>query len=69
MFPDVLTVRVNEPARGKVFTARLGSLGIGVQSRTLDVDEQEWEVCQRCPHFRSCYDLGMAKLALENALR
>jgi hypothetical protein len=69
MFPDLSKVEVNARMKGKVFTVQFNSVGIGVQSREMRVDEEQWERCVTCPHYRSCYDLSMAKLALFHALR
>ena len=68
MFPDLDRLEYNRPCRGKAFTALVTSQGIGVQSRTLDVDERQWDACQECPVYRPCYDLGMAKLSLTGGL-
>ena len=68
MFPGLDCMEHNRPCRGKAFTARVTSQGIGVQSRRLSVDEDEWNACQACPVYRSCYDLCMARLSLEDAL-
>ena len=68
MFPDLDCLEYNRPCRGKAFTALVRSQGIGVQSRHLSVDEKEWAACRECRLYRSCYDLCMAKLALDDAL-
>lgn len=68
MFPDLSRLQYNTPCAGAVFFARLDSCGIGVQSSTVDADRKAWERCLDCDHFRSCYDLGMAKLALAHAV-
>ena len=69
MFPDLAKLSVNRPLKGEVFTVQVNSVGIGVQSRGLVVDEEQWDRCLDCPQYRSCYDLSMAKLALGHALR
>ena len=68
MFPDLGGLDLNCPCRGKAFTALVTSQGIGVQSRNLEVNEAEWDACQACPVYRSCYGLCMAKLGLNGAL-
>jgi hypothetical protein len=68
MFPDLDRLEYNTPCRGKAFTVLVTSQGIGVQSRTVTVDEAGWEACQRCPAYRSCYDLCLARLSLQDAL-
>lgn len=68
MLPELDCLEYNRPSRGKAFTALVTSQGIGVQSRSLTVEETGWEACQACPVYRSCYDLCMAKLSLTDAL-
>ena len=68
MFPDLTRLEHNTPCRGKAFTALAASQGIGVQSRGLTVDQDEWDACQQCPVYRSCYDLCLALLSLRSAL-
>ena len=68
LFPDLDRLRTNEPCAGKAFTALITSQGIGVHSRQVEVDAAQWEACQRCPAYRSCYDLCMARLALRQGL-
>lgn len=67
MFPDLNHLRARQVARGKVFTLRLLSAGMGTQSREVVVDDAAWEACVRCPHHRACYDLSHAKLSLWHA--
>jgi hypothetical protein len=69
MFPDLSKLTVNTVCKGKAFTVQVNSIGIGVQSREIHMDEQGWKDCIECPHYHSCYDLSMAKLALWHALR
>jgi len=68
MFPDFTRLEHNTPCRGKAFSALVRSLGVGVQSREVTVDEAAWDACQRCPAYRSCYDLSMALFSLREAL-
>ncbi len=68
MFPDLDRLEHNQPCRGKAFTAVVKSQGIGIQSRSLTVDEKEWDACQACPVYRSCYDLCVARLTLGGTL-
>ena len=44
------------------------SVGIGDQDRRLTIDEAAWNECVKHPNFRACYDLSMARLAMEKAL-
>jgi len=64
IFPDVSSLAHNRPERGKCFTIEVTSLGMGIQDRRVTVDESEWDNCQRCPTYRSCYDLSLAVFKL-----
>ena len=68
LFPDPRQTRPNEIHAGKAFSFRLNSAGIGVQSTEVNVLPEEWEKCTGCWHYRSCYDLSMARLALAAAV-
>jgi hypothetical protein len=50
-------------------SATVTSVGSGVQGRTVTVDPRGWDECRRCADYRTCYDLSMAKLEVEVALR
>jgi len=45
------------------------SSGIGVQSRVVTVKPEEWGDFLKCPDYRTCYDLGMARLQLWQSLQ
>jgi hypothetical protein len=68
IFPDLLRMHANQRARGKVFSAFVRSVGVGVQERQVSVDESAWEECAKCPDYRTCYDLSMGKTVLEEAV-
>ena len=68
MFPDLTRLEHNRPCKGKAFTALTTSQGIGVQSRSVTVDEDLWDACQQCSAYRPCYDLSLALLWLRSAL-
>jgi hypothetical protein len=68
LFPNLLNLKTNQINRGRVASVVMQSEGIGVQRSELIVDSQAWEECVKTPHFRACYDLSMAKLALQGAL-
>ena len=71
MYPDDLHLRNNRPNKGKVFTVHLSS-SYGVittrKDRQIEVDIDEWDDCQKCPEFESCYKLSLARVALESAI-
>lgn len=68
LFPDFTRLRKNKPLESQAFTALVVSHGIGVQDRKLEVKRGGWERCIACADYRTCYDLGMAKLAMHTML-
>ncbi|MBT3379562.1 MAG: hypothetical protein HN742_25415 [Lentisphaerae bacterium] len=68
IFPDLPKLEHNRPCRGKVFTVSVQRCGPGVPSRSLALDQKEWDACQRCSFYQSCYDLCIAQLSLRSAL-
>jgi hypothetical protein len=68
IFPDMLDLRINRENRGKVFGAFVQSVGVGVQNRRVSLDSAAWEECTKCADYRSCYDLSLGKLALQEAV-
>lgn len=68
LFPDLLHLKTNQSNRGRVATIVMESRGIGVQRSELIVNNKAWEECVKTPHFRACYDLSVAKLALQSSL-
>jgi len=69
MFPDDLHLRNDVPNEGKVFTVRMDLAGGMMRSdRSIDIDIEQWDECQQCPEFDSCYKLCLAKVTLESAI-
>ena len=68
LFPDLLHLDHNVENRGRVASIFIESVGIGDQDRRLTIDEAAWNECVKHPNFRACYDLSMARLAMEKAL-
>ena len=71
MYPDDLHLHNNEPNKGKVFTVLLDSVGGVINTRTdrrIEVDVDQWDDCQKCPEFESCYKLCLAKATLESGI-
>ena len=71
MFPDDLHLKNNQPNKGKVFTAFVGFVGGMLPIRTdrsVEADIEQWDDCQQCPEFDSCYKLCLAKGTLESAV-
>ena len=69
MFPDDLHLRDNKPNKGKVFTVWVQLLGGMTRGdHQIKADFEEWDDCQRCPEFDSCYKLCLAKVTLESAV-
>ena len=71
MFPDDLHLKHNTPNEGKVFTVQLDTTG-GIIAKSIDrsvtVDVDQWDDCQQCPEFESCYKLCIARVTLESAI-
>ena len=71
MFPDDLHLKHNTPNKGKVFTVCLKTAGGVMQvssDRSIETNVDEWDDCQQCPEFDSCYKLCLAKVTLESAI-
>ena len=68
LFPVLDEVRVNETARGVAFSACVEGWGMGAKAKQTAVDADKFMECTRCPAYRTCYDLSMAKLALSTAV-
>ncbi|MCR9232343.1 hypothetical protein [Gimesia chilikensis] len=72
MFPDNLDKRDENTHAGKVFKVNIKPAMAGVlpvaPERTIEVDHAAWKVCRGCPEFVSCYQLSMAKIALQTAI-
>ena len=68
MLPDLDELDFNKPCAGKALTCQVNSQLIGVQSREVRVNVDEWAKCEACPEFRSCYDLSMAVFVLKEAI-
>lgn len=51
----------------KVFSVQI-DLPAGMMRRTevFDTDVAQWDDCQQCPEFDSCYKLCMARIAFES---
>ena len=69
MFPDMGHFERNRRVEGHAVSASVASVGAGVQGRTVTVNPEGWEECRHCSDYRTCYDLSMARLSIENALR
>lgn len=68
MFPDFTRLRRKEKLEGQAFTALVVSSGTGAQGRSLEVKHEAWGKCVACPDYRTCYDLSLAKLKMNNVL-
>ena len=68
IFPDLSRVENNKLLAGKVFKVRINCTGMMPQSRQLESDLQAWEECQRCEQYRGCFDLSIARLAIQGQL-
>ena len=68
LFPDLLRLDHNTENRGRIASIFFESLGLGIHSRRLTIDESAWCECVKHPNFQACYDLSMARLALQKAM-
>jgi len=70
LFPDLLDLPEDRPARGKVFTVLLRRAG-GMHrcSRSVSADMEQWDRCQQCPDYQGCYEFSMAKVAVQSAIQ
>jgi sulfatase maturation enzyme AslB (radical SAM superfamily) len=68
IYPDLSRVEYNKVLAGKVFKVRINCTGLMPQSRQLECELKEWEECQSCEHYRSCYDLSNSKLFMQQAM-
>jgi hypothetical protein len=68
IYPDLSVVDYNKVLAGKVFKIRVNCTGLMPQSRRLQCDLNEWEDCQACEHYQSCYDLSNSKLLMQRAM-
>ena len=65
IYHDLSRVEYNRVLAGKVFNLRINCTGVTPQSRQLECKLKEWEDCQACEEFRSCYDLSNSKLLMQ----
>ena len=68
MFPDFTRLERKKKLEGRAFTALVVSSGTGAQGRSLKVKQEAWEGCVACADYRTCYDLSLAKLEMNNIL-
>ena len=69
MFPDPLHATNDRMNAGKVFSfVVITPAGMCKAARRVEINREEWDECTQCPEFERCYNLGMAKLALETAV-
>ncbi len=68
MFPDFTRLKRGQKLESRAFTALVVSSGIGAQGRTLALKREAWENCVSCPDYRTCYDLSLAGLLMNNVL-
>jgi len=68
MFPDFTRLKLKERLEGQAFAAMVMSSGTGAQGRNLELKREAWENCVACPNYRTCYDLSLAKLKMNDVL-
>ena len=67
MFPDDLHLKQNQQNKGKVFTVYIELInGLARGDRRIGADIEQWDDCQQCAEFDSCYKMCLAKATLES---
>jgi len=69
IFPDLAQIQFGKPLTGKVFQIFVDSRGPGHRDRTLDINLNAWQDCQKCQDFANCRDFSSAKLEMQRVLR
>ena len=68
MFPDFTRLKRKVKLEGQAFSALVTGSGTGAQGRSLEVKREAWDKCVECPDYRTCYDLSLAKLEMNEVL-
>lgn len=68
LFPDFTRLKHGEQQDGQAFSAVIAGAGTGAQKRNLDVKTDAWLKCSSCPDYRSCYELSVAKMLMNQVL-
>ena len=68
IYPELSKFRFYHEIAGKVFRMRVDTRGPGHRDPHLTVSMEEWEDCQRCELYKSCYDFSNAKLTMQRVL-
>ena len=71
MFPNGLHLKHSTLNGGNVFAAQLsranGTMPL-TSDRAIEINVNQWDDCQLCLEFDSCYKLCLARVALESAI-
>lgn len=68
IFPDIAKTASHNEMPGKVFSVHIEPVGTVHMHPQLMSNLAEWEDCQKCEYFRSCYDFSTAKLNMQRTL-
>ena len=68
MFPDFTRLKRKVKLEGQAFAALVTGSGTGAEGRKLEVKGEAWEKCVACPDYRTCYDLSLARLEMNEVL-
>ena len=68
IYPDPSKLQFNKEIVGKIFRIQVNSVGPGHRDPHLDFDLTEWEECQKCEFYQSCYDFSNAKLVMQRLM-
>jgi hypothetical protein len=70
MFPEAFHGRDPGAVQGKVFSIReRPSGGLAGPIRTVEAAVNQWDDCQTCPEFDSCYKLSVGKAIMQSVIR
>ena len=69
LFPDFTRLKRGEQQDGQAFSAVITGAGTGAHGRNLDVKTEARLKCSECPDYRSCYELSVAKMLMNQVLR
>ena len=70
LFPSIENAEPNVDHKGKALSFRVERTEMIVPPRRVTkVDSTQWDECTQCAEFENCYQLSMARLQLEQAVR
>lgn len=68
LFPRLTRLKRGEQQEGQAFSAVITGTGTGAQGRNLAVKTEARLKCSDCADYRSCYELSVAKMLMNQVL-